>query len=96
MNQLQLRKKTLILESDLNRLMLRGECQNLFNAAARHRLPGFNMRWLFAAAPVAGFLALRLLRREAHRRRWFAVAKWLPTLYLMWRGFKATSQKGKH
>jgi hypothetical protein len=97
MNQLQLRKKTLILESDLNRLTLRGECQNLFAAAERLKLPGLNRKWFLAFAPLAGFLAVRLFRhRGAHVRRWFSVVKWVPSLYLMWHGFKAASQKSKH
>jgi hypothetical protein len=93
MNALQLRKKALIVESDLNRLMLRGECQNLFAAAERLRLPGLNRKWLLAFAPAAGFLAMRLFGWKALRRHWFSVAKWVPSLYLMWRGFKATSSK---
>jgi hypothetical protein len=93
MNRLQLRKKTLIVESDLNRLILRGECQNLFTAAGRFRLPGFAGKWLLAVAPMAGFLAMRLFGWKALRRHWFSVAKWVPSLYLMWRGFKATSAK---
>ena len=93
MNALQLRKKTLILESDLNRLMLRGECQNLFAAAERLRMPGLNRKWMIGVAPVAGFLAVRLIRWKSLRHRWFSVVKWLPSLYLMWRGFKSASSK---
>jgi hypothetical protein len=92
MNELQLRKKTLILESDLNRLTLRSELHDLCVVGGRFRPPLLKLKWFLPLAPVAGYLAIRLLRRRGSKmRRWFHGLKWLPTLYLLWRGYKARS-----
>ena len=96
MNNLQLRKQALILESDLNRLTLRTECQNLRLAAGRFARPGrfLNTNWLLAVAPVAGFLAVRWFRRrETPASRWLAAFKWLPPLYSLWRAFNSASSR---
>jgi len=64
MTALQLHKKTLVLESDLNRLALRAECERLREAGSlikdvrRQITP-----WALVLAPLAGVaLALRLRR----------------------------------
>lgn len=94
MNKLQLRKQALILESDLNRLALRAECQNLRSATGKFRFPGGKANWLLVAAPVAGFLATRWLRpRGAPANRWLSLAKWLPMAYSVWRGYQSFASK---
>jgi hypothetical protein len=94
LDSLQLRKQALILESELNRIALRAESQNLRSATkwvghatqTCRKLPP----WLLLLAPVAGFLVVRSLRRPASALSRFAsMLKWVQPLYSLWRGFTA-------
>jgi hypothetical protein len=71
MTEIQLRKQTLLLESDLNRLTLHAECAQLRETASwlgfAKRLRQRAAPWAFILAPIAG-LALTLgLRRSPSR-----------------------------
>ena len=61
--ELELRKRTLLLESHLNRLTLQAEWQDIQNATAWARSAGQIFRrvrpWLLLLAPLAGMLAAR-------------------------------------
>lgn len=68
MTALQLRKQTLLLESDLNRLALHAECRHLRNVGGRAGC-GANVRsairpLALLLAPVAGSVAALGLRRS--------------------------------
>ena len=100
MNTLQLRKQTLLLESDLNRLTLHTELEHLHETAnlpkrlknARRQMA----HWALVLAPLAG-LALTLgLRRSStgpgFLRRALPVA---PSLIQLWRAFATRSDDSK-
>ncbi len=87
LNELPLRKQALILESELNRLALMGELQNVRSAStniARLAKPG---AWLVGLAPVAGFVTSRLLRRPRNDApsRLASMLRCVPPLYSLWR-----------
>ncbi len=94
MTALQLRKKTLVLESELNRLALQAECERLREAAgwlswikdARHQITP----WALVLAPLAGVaLALRL-RRPASADGFLSRAlRFAPSLIQLWRAWRA-------
>jgi hypothetical protein len=97
---LQLRKKALVLESSLNRIALRAECERLREAAdgvsrimdtGRHIAP-----WALVLAPLAGVaLALRL-RRSAPGEGLLSRALGLaPSLIQLWRTWFGASSQSK-
>jgi len=103
MTALELRKKGLILESDLNRLRLRAELEQLrevASPAAWLREAGHKAEpWVWRLVPLAGMLLARVLRRRAPEPgaggrgfigRALAVA---PVFVRLWRAF-ATMSKG--
>ena len=94
---LQLRKRTLVLESDLLRLTLQAECRNW---GTRTAWLGETARayqkfrpWLVVLAPLAGLLAARTLHRpQPSGGRLARALKWAQTLFLLWRSLKATPE----
>jgi len=98
LNKLDVQKQTLLVESSLNRLVLRGDWQSLRSSAAWIKaakggagglLPG-----MLVLAPLAGFL---LARRHGRSGSWLsratAVARWAARLYDLWTRFSAHRQQ---
>jgi len=82
---LQLRKRTLVLESTLHRAVLETEWQNLQGATAWARSARQTFRqarpWLLLLAPLAGLLVARGSAPPLRpQRRFLSVLKWLRTL----------------
>jgi hypothetical protein len=93
---LQLQKQALILESDLNRLAMQAEWQNLRQAGRRLTQPaqalGNVNLWLLLLAPVAGFLAARGLRgQDSWLSRVTSLLKWAVPLYRVWTRLRSKS-----
>jgi hypothetical protein len=91
---LALEKQVLVAESDLNRLALQAEIQNLRSAAAwvseAARWPRNHGALLLVLAPLAGFLLTRSSRRpDSWLNRVAAAAKWVGPLYSLWKNFSA-------
>jgi hypothetical protein len=95
--ELQLRKRALVLESDLLRLTLQTECRSW---SARTAWVGETAQayqkfrpWLVVLAPLAGVLAARTLRRPQPSGGRLATAlKWAQTVYLLWKSLSATPE----
>ena len=92
LNRLDLEKQALIAASDLNRLVLQAESQNLRSATAWLRAPFQRSRTaaplLLVLAPLAGFLLTRVSRGSGGwLKRLLAVAKWAGPVYQLWKGF---------
>lgn len=90
LERLRLHKQALILESDLNRFALRNECQWLRSAAARvtDTTEAWQMisPWLPVLAPLAGFLAVRALRRsDSVLGGLISAVKWIQPLCSLWK-----------
>jgi hypothetical protein len=92
--QLHQQKQALILQSNLNRLTLRVQCQDVSQAVAPLAsigglLPKRSALTLIVA-PVAGLLLARSLRGSAS---WFgraaSAAKWIFPLYELWKRLSA-------
>ncbi|MGA2245384.1 MAG: hypothetical protein ABSH48_10320 [Verrucomicrobiota bacterium] len=86
MSELRLRKQALLVESELNRIALRLQYQQLQAATAglcgKVETVG---RW-WPLMPVAGFFAARLFRRPGSAfGRAVSALKWLQPLYALWR-----------
>ena len=96
-DNLNLRKQALLLESSLNRRAFQAEFQNLRSATAwvsevaqvSRGLPPL----LPILAPLAGFLLVRS-SRQSHSwlSRIVAAARWVGPLYRLWRGFSASRE----
>ena len=92
--ELQLRKRALVLESELLRQTLRAECRGW---RARTAWVGETAQayqkfrpWLVVLAPLAGLLAARTLRRpQPSGSRVSTAFKWAQTLFLLWKSFNA-------
>jgi hypothetical protein len=91
-DNLNLRKQALVLESSLNRRAFQAEFQNLRSATAwvsevaqvSRGLP----QLLPILAPLAGFLLARSSRQsDSWLGRVVAAAKWIGPLYSLWKGF---------
>jgi hypothetical protein len=87
---LQLRKRVLILESNLNRAALRAEWENLRTATAWVGQAAQTFQsvrpWLLLLAPVAGILTVRGMRRPAGAlSRVLAALKWVGPAVAAWR-----------
>ena len=100
MTDLQLRKTALLLESDLNRLRLRAELQQLREAtdvvANLKALPRRLGPWAMAIAPLAGIVAALGLRRSSPGSGLFRAALGLaPSLIRLWRAFTTSSEESK-
>lgn len=93
--KLALEKQAILAESNLNRLVLQAEIQNLRSTTAwvseATRWPQKAGPLLLGLAPLAGFLLTRISRREDS---WFsrvaAATKWIGPLYTLWRSFSAS------
>jgi hypothetical protein len=90
LNQLRLRKQALILESELNRLALLGEWQNLREATTQFGGGSKTRSWLLSLAPVAGVMATRLFRGRRHERpsRLSSLVRCVHPLYSLWKSFR--------
>jgi len=90
------RKQALIIESNLNRIALQIECENL-RAATRplHQVATVAHRmgpWLLPLAPLAGLLAARFLRkRSGLLDTAVSLLRSLPPVLALWHHFRRTS-----
>ena len=92
LEQYRLQKQVLILESDLQRLALRTEWDNLRSATAwMNEAAGIGRKvspWLFMLAPVAGFFASRVLgHRRGSWRFLLSLTRWIPRAFAWWKSF---------
>ncbi len=100
MTALQLRRRTLLLESDLNRLTLHAECEHLHKAvgwlgrmrdARRHIAP-----WALVLAPLAGVALMLGLRLSSSGSGWLAKALAVaPSLMQLWRTCMTPSDRSE-
>jgi hypothetical protein len=98
MTALQLRKKALLLESDLNRLRLRADIEQLHEATnIMSILKHLGERvgpWVKTIAPLAGIVAAFSLRRSSEGGGFFRKALGLaPSLIRLWRTFSKPSKE---
>jgi hypothetical protein len=87
---LELRKRALVIESELNRLALRTEWQRVCDATGwiSHAARFWRQAnpWLVALAPVVGVLTARTLGGEGGIvRRLLGMLKWIQPLMTVWR-----------
>ncbi len=100
LDELQVRKRALVLESNLNRLTLQAEWQNVRAAAGWMGSAGRTFRqarpWLLLLAPLAGFLVARGSGQSRGLfSRLLSVLRWVrPVLgaWEIWRGARAKIQ----
>lgn len=93
LSELALRKQALVLESELNRLILQAECQNVRASIKGLGAGNPSGGWWLLLAPVAGFIAIRLLRRpDAASSRVWSLLKWLPSLWTLWKNLGGINQ----
>jgi hypothetical protein len=95
---LQLRKRALVLESDLNRLALQAEWQRVCAATGwisqATRFCRQANPWLVLLAPLAGLWTARTLHREGGIvSHLLAALKWIPSLMTIWRSFAGTQSE---
>lgn len=95
---LAVRKRALLVESDLNRLKLRSEWQQVRAATAWLSAPAQACRtagpWLRVLAPLAGLLAARRFRRsESRSGKLLCLVRWIGPLYALWKSFAPASEK---
>jgi hypothetical protein len=100
MTALQLRKQTLLLESDLNRLTLLVECERLRvvgNWAGRLADIRKAVRpWALLLAPLAGIILTLGLRGSSLRASLLTrVLQVAPSLIQLWRAFASPSDKSQ-
>jgi hypothetical protein len=100
MTELQLRKKTLLLESELNRFTLLAEWEHLREAANwTDRLKDARQRfglWALVLAPLAGMMLARGLRRSPSKPGlWIGALRAAPLLIELWRRFGKRPDKSK-
>lgn len=100
MTELQLRKKALLLESDLNRLRLRAEIENLREAGDwtrhLHRLRQKLGPWAMVLAPLTGVAAALSFRRSSAGSSFLGKTLALaPALIQLWRTFAKPSDEPK-
>jgi hypothetical protein len=99
LTELQLRKQTLLLESDLNRLSLYAECERLHETVGRvarlAEIPRVAAPWATILAPAAGMALAFGLRRCAPGGRSFLsrMTAFLPPLFQTLGLFKAKSNE---
>lgn len=87
LSELALRKQSLVLESELNRLTLQAEVQNV-RAGIRGLGTGNPSGGWWLLAPVAGFFVVRLLRRSTTAASpVMSLLKWLPSVWTLWKTF---------
>ena len=98
MTALELRKKALLLESDLNRLRLGAELQQLREAAdiTQHirLLPHRLGPWAKALVPLAGLVAALGLRRASAGGGFVrAIVSMAPMVIRLWRAFSTRHEE---
>jgi hypothetical protein len=98
LENLSRRKQALVAESELNRLVLRVEYENLRAATADISGAVATARrfgpWLAPAALVGGLLAANFLRqRSGPLGALTTLLRWAPTALSLWRQFKGESGK---
>jgi hypothetical protein len=99
LERFRLQKLALVLQSDLNRLTLQLELQQLRSATAwmtgAARAPRQLAPLWVVLAPLAGFFLVRSFRRrpESLFNRLATAAKWIGPLYKLWQGFSAARKK---
>ena len=96
MTALQLRKKALVLESELNRLALQAECQRLREAASRlSPIKGARSQvpiWAFVLSRLAAVALTFHLRRPPSADGLLSRAlRLVPSLIQLWRAWTARS-----
>jgi hypothetical protein len=100
LDQLNLQKQALLLESGLNRVALQAEVRSLRSATAWVREAGNASRelspLLLFLAPVGGFLLAWGARRPIFRfSAVMAAAKWIGPLYGLWKSFSSGRTQAK-
>lgn len=97
--ELELRKRALVIESELNRLALRNDWQQVCEATqwiarVSHWWQQANP-WLLLLAPVAGVVtARRVMHGEGGIiSRAFGLLKWVRPILGLWRSFMTTPQE---
>lgn len=89
MTALELRKKALLLESDLNRIKLSGEIEQLRQASdITQNLKALGQRigpWKLALAPLAGLAVAMGLRRSSGSGFLWKTLAVAPSLVRLWR-----------
>lgn len=93
--ELQLRKRTLVIESELNRLTLLTEWQRVRAATDWISQAGQLVRkanpWLVVLAPLLGVLTARKLQREGGVvGRVLGLLKWIKPIMVLWQSFTGT------
>ena len=93
MKVLELRKETLLLESDLNRLTLHAELERL--GAAAHEFKQRITPWALMLAPVAGLTIARRWRRASGSGTGLMtkVLALAPTLIRLWRAWASSADR---
>jgi hypothetical protein len=99
LEQLRLQKQALLVESSLNRHALVLEIDALRSSAARLsnavRAPRRLAPLLMVLAPLAGFFAVRSVRRPVSLlSNLTKAAKWIGPAYSLWKGFAAARKQG--
>jgi len=94
--ELQLRKRTLVIESELNRLALEAEWRHVCSATEWINHAGRLLRqanpWLTFLAPILGVLTVRKLQREGGViGRLLGLLQWVKPLLALWQSFMGTS-----
>jgi hypothetical protein len=97
--QLNLRKQALVLESSLNRQAVVLEAGELRSAASwvssASRVSQRVAPFLMVLAPLAGLLAVRRARQPISMiSRLAKLAKWIGPAYSIWRSFSAARKPG--
>jgi hypothetical protein len=92
LEHLNQRKQALVLESDLNRMTLRVELENLRAATAPLDQAAATARrmapWLLPLAPLAGLLAVHYLRRGSRPLNvLMSMLRWAAPVMALWRRF---------
>lgn len=98
LDDLEARKRVLLLESGLNRLKLRSEWRQVRAATAWMSGPARACRlagpWLLVLAPLAGFLAARTFRRPGSQPgALLRLVRWIGPLYSLWKSLAPTLEK---
>lgn len=98
LEQSNLQKQALLVESRLNRHALIAEISELRSAGARLSnaiaAPGRFAPWLMALAPVVGFFAARGVRRPvSFITRAAKLVKWIGPAVALWRSLNANRQR---
>jgi len=93
--ELELRKRALVIESELNRVALRTEWQHVCDATGWvNRMAGFWRQanpWLVLLAPIAGILTARTVRGDGGLvGRVLGLLKWVRPLITVWRSVMGT------